>query len=89
MQSTKMPSVPEDNYTGSVASAATAREQLPLVPLPPANLTTVLSPFFGRPSGVVKPWDDGATWDGENFLPLLHPPPQLSLALFSWRSNLF
>eukprot|EP00884_Botryococcus_braunii_P011824 jgi/Botrbrau1/20642/Bobra.113_1s0066.1 len=63
MQATMTASVPEYGYTGSVPAAAPAREQLPLVPLPPANLSYVLSPLYGRPSGVVKPWDDGATWD--------------------------
>eukprot|EP00884_Botryococcus_braunii_P011828 jgi/Botrbrau1/20646/Bobra.113_1s0070.1 len=63
MQATRTASVPEYSYTGGVPSAAPAREQLPLVPLPPANLSSVLSPLYGRPSGVVKYWDDGATWD--------------------------
>jgi hypothetical protein len=54
--------------------AAAAREglQLPQGPLPPANLSTVQSLFYGRPGGTVEPWDDGATWDSK--MPLLLLP---------------
>jgi hypothetical protein len=75
MQATDTASVQEYKYIDSVPAAAPAREQLPLVPLPPANLSYVLSPLYGRPSGVVKPWDDGATWDGETSHSLATPTP--------------
>eukprot|EP00884_Botryococcus_braunii_P009017 jgi/Botrbrau1/18116/Bobra.0402s0002.2 len=43
--------------------AAPSHWQLPRTPLPPANQSSVQTALYGRPSGVVEAWDDGATWD--------------------------
>jgi hypothetical protein len=87
LQATKTASVPKYSYTCNVPSAAPARKQLPLMPLPPANRSSVLSPLYGRPSGVVEFWDDGATgwWDLSHSLATAPSPLPLSLALISRR----